>query len=77
MPTRRIYPDKVVWDLPYLGISSRTMSYKAIAATRGTFVLPPTHAILEEQPELAGLSGGGILRVVESSPAPSLHIASQ
>lgn len=42
---------------------THTVSYQAIAATRGVFTLPPAYALVEDQPELMGLSQGGTVIV--------------
>jgi hypothetical protein len=52
-------PDRVQFLARYLGAGVHTVSYKAIAGTKGAFVLPPAKAFSTEQPELMGLSAGG------------------
>lgn len=42
------------------------MKFKAIAATPGTFVLPPVKAYVSRQPEIMGLSPGGKFKVCSS-----------
>jgi hypothetical protein len=56
-------PDRVQYTATYFSAGVHTVSYKAIAATNGAFVLPPAKAFVQEQPELMGLSAGGGLIV--------------
>lgn len=48
---------------------TRVVSFAAVAATPGSFVLPPVKAWVEEQPELMGLSEAGVFIVC---PGPKL-----
>ena len=42
-----------------LQAGTHTVSYQAIAATRGIFTLPPAYALVEDQPEvMANFTGG-------------------
>jgi len=58
-------PDRVQFVATHLGAGVHTVTYKAVAATKGAFVLPPAKAFSTEQPELMGLSAGGGLIVQE------------
>jgi hypothetical protein len=77
-PYRETYADRIVWtSLASLRAGTHTVSYQAVAATRGVFTLPPAYALVEDQPELMGLSQGGTIVVHDprvtsvSSPDPS------
>lgn len=39
------------------------VSFRAVAATAGTFSLPPVRAFVDEQPELMGMSSAGELLI--------------
>jgi hypothetical protein len=51
--------DGVGWFAPWLPAGTHSVSYSALANTRGEFVLPPAKAWAELQPELMGLSPAG------------------
>eukprot|EP00930_Biecheleria_cincta_P042733 TRINITY_DN29405_c0_g1_i1.p1 TRINITY_DN29405_c0_g1~~TRINITY_DN29405_c0_g1_i1.p1 ORF type:complete len:2528 (-),score=343.66 TRINITY_DN29405_c0_g1_i1:202-7785(-) len=57
---RETYSDRVVWkSWETLPAGTHTVSYQAVAATRGVFTLPPTQAYVDDQPEVMGLSQAG------------------
>jgi hypothetical protein len=67
-PYRETYADRVVWtSMSTLQAGTHTVSYQAIAATRGNFTFPPAYALVEDQPELMGLSQGGTVVVADST----------
>jgi len=55
-----------------LTAGTHTVTYQAVAATRGVFSLPPAHAFVDDQAELMGLSQAGTIVVVDekSQEAP-------
>jgi hypothetical protein len=58
---------------------TQTLSYEAMAATVGTFALPPAQALIVMQPEVMGLSAGGKFEVSAAPLTPeqmTLPIAS-
>lgn len=61
---RETMADRVTW---YAGRGVRagthTLSFEAVAATVGTFSLPPAQALVVMQPEVMGLSAGGTFQV--------------
>merc|ERR1712113_142943 len=60
------YSDKVTWrSWSSLPAGTHTVTYQAIAATRGVFTLPPAHAYVDDQPELMGLSQAGTIVVMD------------
>eukprot|EP01126_Amoeba_proteus_P027541 TRINITY_DN27333_c0_g1_i1.p1 TRINITY_DN27333_c0_g1~~TRINITY_DN27333_c0_g1_i1.p1 ORF type:complete len:577 (+),score=144.65 TRINITY_DN27333_c0_g1_i1:15-1745(+) len=52
--------DKVIFHGSWLWPGSHVVSYLAIMTTEGEFVLPPTKAFDPTQPEVMGLSTGGV-----------------
>lgn len=69
---RETYKDRVEFYAPRLYAGSHTLEYVALAATRGKFVLPPAKASATLQPELMGLSAGGVLAVGGAVSTPSV-----
>ena len=64
-PHRETFSDRVAWASGRtLNAGTHTVSYQAVAATRGVFALPPAHCFVESQPELMGLSRAGAIVVV-------------
>lgn len=62
-PVQTTAPDKVSFRFGYMRAGTHTMRFKAVAATSGTFVLPPVKAFVQQQPEVMGLSPAGSLTV--------------
>jgi len=60
--------DKVVFYGQQLFAGSHTVSYTALVNTEGVFVLPPSHAYDAIQPELMGLSAGGVFTTYTELP---------
>jgi hypothetical protein len=46
---------------------THTVRFRAVAATSGSFVLPPVKASVQQQPEVMGLSPAGSLTVCSSA----------
>jgi hypothetical protein len=70
-PYRQTYADRVVWTtFDRLRAGTHTVSYQAIAATRGDFTLPAAYAVVDDQPELMGMSQGGMISI--EAPTPKL-----
>ena len=65
--TRETKKDRVTWYAPFIRAGTHDLTFEAIAATRGTFVLPPARAVAVMQPELMGLSAAGAFVVVDGS----------
>ena len=66
--SRETHKDRVRYFAAWLAAGTHTLSYEAIAATRGAFVLPPTKAEATLQPEVMGLSATSNF-VVHEGPA--------
>jgi hypothetical protein len=63
---RETFADRVRWtSWGTLPAGTHTISYQAVAATRGVFSFPPAHALLDDQPELMGLSQAGTIVVAD------------
>lgn len=62
-PQQTTFPDRVTFRFSYMRAGTHTMRFKAVAATSGTFVLPPVKAFVQQQPEVMGLSPAGTLTV--------------
>jgi len=60
--TREFRSDKVVFVGFHLQPGTHTLNYKVIVSSEGIFTLPPTKAYDANQPELFGLSAGGIFQ---------------
>lgn len=68
-PLQTTAPDRVTFRFAYLRAGTHTMRFKAVAATSGTFVLPPVKASVQQQPEVMGLSPAGVLTVCPAADA--------
>jgi hypothetical protein len=65
---RETYADRVTWtSWSTLTAGTHTVTYQAVAATRGVFSLPPAQAFVDDQPELMGLSQAGTIVVMDNS----------
>jgi len=58
-PAQETMPAVVKFRYSFMGAGTHSIRFKAIAATPGTFILPPVKAYVEKQPEVMGLSAGG------------------
>uniref|UniRef100_A0A383WAS0 EGF-like domain-containing protein n=1 Tax=Tetradesmus obliquus TaxID=3088 RepID=A0A383WAS0_TETOB len=65
-PAQSTLRSAVTFKFGYLGAGTVNLKFKAIAATPGTFVLPPVKAYSVQQPELMGLSAAGEFTVCPS-----------
>lgn len=73
-PVQETLPSVVTFRHSHLSPGTHTMRFRAIAATPGTFSLPPTLASVNKEPELMGLSAAGTFEVCsgkECEPATS------
>lgn len=68
-PLQTTAPDRVTFRYAYMRAGTHTMRFRAVAATSGSFVLPPVKASVQQQPEVMGLSPAGSLTVC-STAAP-------
>jgi len=71
--SRETRKDRVSFYSGYAYAGTHTLSFEAMAVTRGTFVLPPSRAMLTLQPEVMGLSAAGHVIVgtpPRSAPSP-------
>lgn len=60
---RETRKDRLTFYAAWAHAGTHTLSYVAIAATRGSFGLPPAKASAMLEPEVMGLSQGGSIRV--------------
>ena len=69
---RETKKDSVSFYAPWAHAGTHTLSFEAVAVTRGSFALPPTQAHAAMEPELMGLSKAGHLTVApaDSEPLP-------
>lgn len=68
---RQTRPDRVSYYSHFVRAGTHSMTYQAMAATSGQFVLPPTKASLAAQPEVMGLSAGGSFTVSRTALTPA------
>lgn len=66
------YSDRAVFTASFLPAGSTTVTYYVIANTPGRWNLPPAKAAVDAQPELMGLSGGGLFLVSKEVVPPKL-----
>lgn len=64
-PAQETRPQVVTLQYQRLAAGSSSVSFKAVAATAGTFVLPPVKAYDASQPELMGLTAGAAFVVCD------------
>lgn len=64
---RETLKDRVRFYSSELLAGTHTLRYRAMATTRGAFVLPPTRASTTMQPEVMGMSSGGRFHVLDIS----------
>jgi len=68
---RQTRKDSVNFYASWAYAGTHTLEYEAVAVTRGAFGLPPAKASPSLQPEVMGLSSGGIFHVKDlAEPAP-------
>jgi hypothetical protein len=58
-PAQETLPSVVTFRFSWLAAGTHSIRFRAIAATPGSFVLPPVKAYVSKQPEVMGLSPGG------------------
>jgi len=63
-------PDRVRWEAYFLPAGTHSVSYRVVAVTPGTWLLPPAKAESQQQPEVMGLSSGGQIVVTDFEVAP-------
>jgi hypothetical protein len=63
--SRQTTPRKIVWDSRWIRAGSYEVSYLAVAATQGLFVLPAGEAFSVAMPEVMGTSAVSIVAVEE------------
>jgi len=68
---RQTRPDRVSYYSHFVRAGTHSVTYQAMAATSGTFVLPPAKASLAMQPEVMGLSAGGTFAVSRTPLSPA------
>lgn len=69
-PSQSVLPAVVSWRYDSLMAGTHTLSVRAVAATEGTFVLPPIKASADLQPELMGMTAGASFEVCAAGCAP-------
>eukprot|EP01025_Chloroclados_australasicus_P034639 TRINITY_DN3539_c0_g2_i1.p1 TRINITY_DN3539_c0_g2~~TRINITY_DN3539_c0_g2_i1.p1 ORF type:complete len:2104 (+),score=260.43 TRINITY_DN3539_c0_g2_i1:139-6450(+) len=74
-PKMEVYPDRVIFRYAYMREGTHDISFKAIAATKGEFVLPPVQAFSVQEPEIMGLSAAGSLSVCENCESVALDLS--
>ena len=60
---RQTASSAVSWLAASVPAGAYALTYEAVAATVGEFVLPPAHASLLRQPEVRGASAAGAFQV--------------
>ncbi|KAG2489968.1 hypothetical protein HYH03_011597 [Edaphochlamys debaryana] len=74
-PSRETKPHLVTFSYAALRSGTSSVSIKAVAATAGSFVVPPVRAWVEQQPELMGMTPSAALTVcadcAAAAPAPA------
>ena len=67
--SRETRPDRVTFSASWVSAGTHSVSFEAVAVTRGSFVLPPVKASCSLEPEILGLSASGRLAVVDPAAA--------
>ncbi|KAL6763015.1 hypothetical protein V8C86DRAFT_462822 [Haematococcus lacustris] len=62
-PAMSVLPSKVSWQWQALMSGTHSLSFTAVAATEGVFVLPPIRAQADNQPEVMGMTAGSTFTV--------------
>ncbi|CAD7704742.1 unnamed protein product [Ostreobium quekettii] len=68
-PDQETLPSAVTFRYDSLSAGTHVLRVRAVAATPGTFGLPPTAAFLNSQPEVMGLSAAGSFEVCSNCEA--------
>eukprot|EP00928_Gymnodinium_smaydae_P025374 TRINITY_DN20229_c0_g4_i1.p1 TRINITY_DN20229_c0_g4~~TRINITY_DN20229_c0_g4_i1.p1 ORF type:complete len:2105 (+),score=387.02 TRINITY_DN20229_c0_g4_i1:758-6316(+) len=64
--SRETKSDRVLFYTSYLSPGTHSVSFEAVAATRGLFAIPPGRAHATLEPEVMGLSAGGQLEIYDA-----------
>jgi hypothetical protein len=67
---RETWPDRVRFSAAWARAGTHTVSFEAVAVTRGSFRLPPVKASCALEPEVMGLSSAGVFNVTAQDTAP-------
>ena len=70
--TQETRSDQVRFHTAWARAGAHTLSYEAMAVTRGKFVMPPAKASPSLEPEVLGLSKGGEFNVLPSGSSPEV-----
>lgn len=62
-PAQETAPDVVTFTFSFMAAGTHTIRFQSVAATPGTFVLPPVKVYVTQQPEVMGLSAAGSFKV--------------
>ncbi|GMH38987.1 hypothetical protein BSKO_06885 [Bryopsis sp. KO-2023] len=62
-PDQETESSVVTFRFNSVNAGTQTVNFRAVAATVGTFTLPPVKAFVDEQPEVMGLSAGGEIEI--------------
>jgi hypothetical protein len=62
-PAQETAPDVVTFTFSSMAAGTHTIRFQSVAATPGTFVLPPVKVYVTQQPEVMGLSAAGSFKV--------------
>ncbi|GMH46152.1 hypothetical protein BSKO_14120 [Bryopsis sp. KO-2023] len=68
-PEQETRPSVVTFTFSRINAGTVTITFRAVAATVGTFALPPVRAFVDDQPEVMGLSSAGELIVCSGCEA--------
>jgi len=68
--SKEFLPSKVIFHGSWLWAGTHTVSYYALVASEGEFVLPPATAFYPTEPEVMGLSAGGSFQTKVLDPTP-------
>ncbi|KXZ55787.1 hypothetical protein GPECTOR_2g1337 [Gonium pectorale] len=74
-PSQETRPSRVTFSYAGLSAGTSTVTIRAVAATAGTFVLPPVRAFAELQPELMGSTAAGSVTICADCTAPTYGTA--
>ncbi|GMH44585.1 hypothetical protein BSKO_12537 [Bryopsis sp. KO-2023] len=74
-PDQETEPSVVTFRYNSVNAGTQTVNFRAVAATSGTFTLPPVKAFVNEQPEVMGLSPGGELEICSGASCVAVEDA--
>ncbi|GMH44586.1 hypothetical protein BSKO_12538 [Bryopsis sp. KO-2023] len=74
-PDQETEPSVVTFRYNSVNAGTQTVNFRAVAATAGTFTLPPVKAFVNEQPEVMGLSPGGELKICSGASCVAVEDA--